>query len=64
MIDVSELLDDEDFASTITVSRLGAGSFANEGVFSPGAPVVTSWDAVVQPVEDARGGFVGWPRPS
>lgn len=53
MIDVSELMQDPDFASMIEVTRQGAGSYANEGVFTPGASVVSSWPAVVQPANAA-----------
>lgn len=53
MIDVSEIIDDPDFASLISVTSLGMGSYANEGAFTPGVPVTRDWMATVQPASQA-----------
>ena len=49
MIDVSELMDDPDFASTITVTRMAAGAYAPGGVWVAGEPVTTTETHIVQP---------------
>lgn len=47
MIDISELIDDHDFAQTFTVTR-ATGSFANEGRFSTTTTDITK-TGIIQP---------------
>lgn len=49
MIDISELMDDPDFASTITVTRAGVGAFVGEGIWAQGSSITFDMTAIVQP---------------
>lgn len=49
MIDVSELMQDPDFASMVQILRPGMPTVANEGVYTPGEDEVINRVMIVQP---------------
>ncbi len=53
MIDISELMDDPDFASAIVVTRAGTATRDADGVLSFRPPAVAPLTAIVQPASAA-----------